>query len=128
LTVLPQPHVVIYGRHPLLLETRALILGQAGYRTSTVIELTDAEEFLANHLLDLCVLCHTLTTTLRERALATARALQPAMGVLILSADESVGSALRSTETVFDISNGPRALIAKVDTILGRQTSPLTTD
>jgi DNA-binding NtrC family response regulator len=125
LTLRANPRVLIYGRHSTLLETRAQILQRAGYKTSAVLELAAAEKVLAQEPVDLSILCHTLTPSLREQALARARALQPAIRVLILSAHRS-GTPLLETETVFHICDGPRALIAKVDTVLGRPISPLT--
>ncbi len=119
------PRVLIFGRHSTLLETRAQLLQRAGYKTFAVLGLAAAEEVLAQEPFDLSILCHTLTPSLREQALARARELQPAIRVLILSTDEST-TAWPEPESVFHICDGPRALIAKVDTVLGRPISPLT--
>jgi DNA-binding response OmpR family regulator len=67
-----KPRVLIYGRDPSLLETRKWIFERAGYRVSAEADLATAEAILATEGPDLYILCHTLSTELRERALKEA--------------------------------------------------------
>jgi hypothetical protein len=81
--------------------------------------LAAAEAILATAGSDLYILCHTLSAELRERALKTAHAFRPAMKTLILSNGdllENDGDA----DLVFYVFEGPKAMIATTNRILGR--------
>jgi DNA-binding response OmpR family regulator len=114
------PRVLIVGHETTLLETRSRILELAGYRVSPVVEVPAAENALSCEPFDLSILCHTLSSEQRRSMLACARSLQPTVKTLILVADvQAVDFPLAANEAVFSVSNGPRALLAAVDRLLG---------
>ncbi|MGI4826972.1 MAG: hypothetical protein ACRYFU_02090 [Janthinobacterium lividum] len=50
--------ILMYGRDNCLLQTRALVLQQAGYKVATIQQWSGAQ---AHKKVNLVVLCHTLT-------------------------------------------------------------------
>src|SRR5260370_34905544 len=69
--------ILVYGNEPVLVTTRALILGKAGYKVFTAQAFGNAMLVLMHHQIDACVLCQSLTDEERRGILETARALQP---------------------------------------------------
>ncbi len=119
MTSIQKPRVLIYGRDPKLLETRKWILERAGYLVSAVADLAAAEASLAAEGSDLYILCHTLSAEVRERALTIAHEQRPAMKSLILSQGDFAEN-IGETDLVFYVFEGPRAMIATANKILGR--------
>jgi hypothetical protein len=60
------PSILVYGRDTCLLQTRGLVLQQAGYRVAVV---QDWFETHAHKTIDLVILCHSLTAQQRREAL-----------------------------------------------------------
>jgi hypothetical protein len=72
-----QGKILVYGNDEILVMTRSLILGKAGYEVFTAQTFGNAMLVLMNHQIDLCVLCQSLTDKERRGVLETSRALQP---------------------------------------------------
>ena len=66
--------ILVYGNEPVLVTTRALILGKAGYKVFTAQAFGNAMLVLMHHQIDACVLCQSLTDEERRGILETARA------------------------------------------------------
>jgi hypothetical protein len=69
--------ILVYGNDEVLVMTRCLILGKAGYEIFTAQTFGNAMRVLMTHQIDLCVLCQSLTDKERRGILETAHALQP---------------------------------------------------
>ena len=111
-------NVLIYGRHLPLLETRSLMLQRAGYKVSIAMELADAEQILRSEKIDLSILCHTLSSEQRSKALAKVEGLRPDMKKLLLAAS-SFPSVEGNAEEIFYTAAGPGALVATVNRLMG---------
>ena len=78
------PSILIYGRDDDLLETRRLVLQQAGFQAWTVTNLADAEKITIMRPGGLLILCHSLSIEECEKALAMAHSRQAGMRNLVL--------------------------------------------
>ena len=57
--------VLVYGNDEVLVMTRCLILGKAGYEVFTAQTFGHAMLVLMNHQIDVCVLCQSLKVEVR---------------------------------------------------------------
>jgi hypothetical protein len=81
--------ILVYGNDEILVMTRSLILGKAGYEVFTAQTYRNAMLVLMNHRIDLCVLCRSLREEERRGILETAHALQPETKCVVLDFWES---------------------------------------
>jgi DNA-binding NtrC family response regulator len=84
-----QEKILVYGKDEILVMTRCLLLGKAGYEVFTAQTFGNAMLVLMNHQVDLVVLCQTLTDAERRGILETAHALQPEIKCVALDFGES---------------------------------------
>jgi hypothetical protein len=84
-----QETILVYGNDEILVMTRCLILGRAGYEVFTAQTFSNAMLVLMNHQIDLCVLCQSLTDKERCGILETSHALQPESKCVVLDFGES---------------------------------------
>jgi hypothetical protein len=84
-----QQTILVYGKDEILVMTRCLLLGKAGYEVFTAQTFGNAMLVLMNHQIDLCVLCQSLTDQERRSILETAHALQPEIKCVVLDFGES---------------------------------------
>ncbi len=77
--------ILVYGRDPVLLETRRLVLQHSGFHTASALNLQAATELMAARNFDLLVLCHSLSVTDCEAALNVTHSRHPEIKNLILS-------------------------------------------
>lgn len=109
------PFILVYGREATLLQTRAWILEKAGHRVWPTMHKLEANSL--SEPIDLVVLCHTLSPEERRKALLTLATRWPEAKKLQLC--PSSGPAEKDVET-FDIFEGPRGLLKKVNELLSR--------
>ena len=109
--------ILVYGRDPLLLETRSWVLEEAGFHVVTSLDLTDAEHKLAGSSVSLMLLCHTLSSRQRNDALNAATRINPSAHRLLLTASTTIPIDA-PCEPVLSALEGPRALIAAVRKVL----------
>jgi hypothetical protein len=108
------PHqVLVYGHDSLLLMTRELLLRGAGFDVCVCSTVDAAHAILAAHPFDLLVLCHSADPTERSSILATARARQKNLAILILVADYQ-NPPVSDNEVVFCTLEGPNAFLRVV--------------
>ncbi len=107
--------ILVFGRDPLLLDTRASILRLAGYR---VIALTPKEGTPPTEAVNLLVLCHTLTAAERNALQLFAAAQRPAAGLLCLTPTEG---SLEGFPDHFNIFDGPAKFVETVQKLLIRR-------
>ena len=63
------PLVLVYGHDQRLLETRSWVLEQAGYRTAQAMTLAEAEALAKMNVVEVAVLCHSLSAEESQGAL-----------------------------------------------------------
>jgi DNA-binding NtrC family response regulator len=81
--------ILVYGNDEILVMTRSLILGNAGYEVFTAQTFGNAMLVLMNHPIELVVLCQTLKGEERRGILETAHALQPEIKCVVLDCGQS---------------------------------------
>jgi DNA-binding NtrC family response regulator len=111
------PIILIFGRDPRLLETRAWLLIRTGAVVLSATSLTEVEKTVAIRKISLLVICHSVAPEDCETVLAAVNELQPCMKKLLMTADTpllSLGQAER-TQSAFE---GPAALLQTVQTML----------
>jgi DNA-binding response OmpR family regulator len=84
-----QGTILIYGNDEILVMTRCLILGKAGYEVFTAQTFGNAMLVLMNQQIDIVVLCQTLKDEERRGILETAHTLQPETKCVVLEFGES---------------------------------------
>ena len=112
--MLPPARVLIYGRDPVLLETRRLVLLHSGFDVKVALQLQETVDLLATRSFDLFILCHSLSSKDCEHALTLAHSLHPSLRNLILDAplagcsggaEDTKLSAFTDPETLLDTVN-----------------------
>ena len=109
--------ILIYGRHQALLETRRLLLENAGFTVTTAMESATITQLLSGPVFDLSLLCHTLSPSERSAMMSAAQQDRPGMKFVVMSADghSQADGGRYSVVSVFD---GPETLIDRVKTLL----------
>jgi len=108
--------------HLNLLETRRLVLQQAGFQAWTVLSLDEAEKITATQPDVLFIMCYSLTIKECEQALAMVHSRNPGRKSLVLAAGAEVSEQGEDDE-LLSAFDGPRALLAAVDRLLKGQQS-----
>jgi len=101
-----------------LLETRRWVLERARMKVITTTDSTEAEHLLVNQVIDLLILCHTLSPTEGDVFLMKAQALRPNVKKLVLTANTPLGS-LGLGEARVSAFDGPKTLLSEVERLLG---------
>ena len=105
--------ILVYGSDKLLLDTRTMVLENAGFRVFSATESEDAETIIETQGIALIVLCHSLSPQRCEAALRFANALQPAVKTLVLTA--GAGTCPEKVPTaVLSAFDGPGELVETV--------------
>jgi hypothetical protein len=116
--------ILVYGNDEILVMTRSLILGKAGYEVFTAQTYGNAMLVLMNHQIDLCVLCRSLREEERRGILETAHALQPETKCVVLDVGESE-VAIEGVDLVRGVW-GPTALLNAVGKLLTQKAATQT--
>jgi hypothetical protein len=111
-----QGKILIYGNDEILVMTRCLILGKAGYEVFTAQTFGNAMLVLVNHQIDLCVLCQSLKDEERRGILETARALQPECKCVVLDFGASE-VAIEGVDLIRGLA-GPSTLLHAIGKVL----------
>lgn len=105
--------VVIYGREPLLLTTRKLLLESEGFHVCCTETYTATETQLIREPVDVLVLCYTVEAQERRSILSTARLLKPKIKTLVLTIP-TVALEIEDEDHVLEMHKGPVSFIEKV--------------
>ena len=108
--------ILVYGNDEILVMTRCLILGKAGYEVFTAQTFGNAMLVLMNHQIDLCVLCQSLRDEERRGIFETAHALQPEAKCAVLDFGESE-VAIEGVDLIRGVW-GPSTLLIAVGRLL----------
>jgi len=111
--------ILIYGRVPLLLDTRRMVLETAGFCVLTASDIDRVEHAIEYEDIGLVILCHSLSVEETNVALAAVSALKPELPVLMLDTN-SIHSPSRSNIDIHGSRNGPRDLIKVASIALDR--------
>jgi DNA-binding response OmpR family regulator len=115
--------VVVYGRDPILLLTRRLILERAGFTVFTTSHLEEEVDLMAIQEPQILILCHSLPTEEAHSALMMTREIRPQMKTLVmLQAAESLNHTPENGAAVYALE-GPEALLTAVHGILTESSS-----
>jgi hypothetical protein len=107
------------------LETRKLVLQQAGFIVHSATDLAELEQLAATTPIDLFLLCHEFTHEKCQDAVRMVEQICPQPRILIMRAGGDWGETWLS-HPVMNSIGGPRALLAAVRRTLGLppETSP----
>lgn len=109
--------VLVYGSDEVLLDTRTMVLRQAGFQVFSAISSGDAESIMKSGEIGLIVLCHSLSEEDCESALDFANRQRPPLNILVLSATGSTCSE-QTKGSVLSPFDGPRKLVQRVRDLL----------
>ena len=84
-----QGTILVYGNDEILVMSRCLILGKAGYEVFTAQTFGNAMLVLMNHQIDVCVLCENLKDEERRGIWETANEIQQDIKCVVLDFGES---------------------------------------
>ena len=110
--------ILVYGRDPVVLETRRMVLETTGASVVATTGWEQAQQVISNPSLDLLVLCYTLSSEDRQSILQFAQGIRPEITTLVLRADGQ--SSADFGKDTLDVFAGPRAFKAKVMELLQR--------
>ncbi len=80
--------ILVYGNDEILVMTRCLILGKAGYEVFTAQTFGNATLVLMNHQIDIVILCQSLNGEQRRAIWEIGHALQPEIRWVIIDCEE----------------------------------------
>ena len=104
--------ILVFGRDPALLESRALVLKQAGYKVRALSSWDEAE---TTELVDLMILCHSLREAERTMILRSAAAQWPSAKKLAMT---PLRGSVEGRVEVFNSFEGPAKLVERVRSLL----------
>jgi hypothetical protein len=108
--------ILVYGNDEILVMTRCLILGKAGYEVFTAQTFGNATLVLMNHQIDIVILCQSLKGEDRRRIWETGYALQPEIKWVILDFEE-LESGVEGVDFIRGLA-GPSTLLNSIGKIL----------
>jgi hypothetical protein len=111
--------ILVYGNESMLVTTRGLILGKAGYEVFTAKSFPDAMLVLMNHQIDVCVFCQSLSDEERRRIVETAEALQPEITCAVLDLEERE-LRIEGVDLIRGLA-GPTTLLSALGKILAQK-------
>jgi hypothetical protein len=79
------PCVVVFGKDPLLLQTRRLVLSRGGFNVAAIADLGEFTKFDVDAIRVL-VLCHTLTPKDQQTAIAVGQRANRGMKTIVMTA------------------------------------------
>ena len=111
--------ILLYGRVPLLLDTRLMVLETGDLRVLTATDIDEVERIITTCDIDLVIFCHTLSTQERKVALAAVHALRPQLQTLALTSISAMPRLLSEIDVLASV-DGPRDLIGVAKLLLNR--------
>lgn len=118
--------ILMYGKDAPLLDTRKMVLESTGHRVWPASNPAAFKRIVSDQLIDLVVLCHSLSSEECNHALAVVELEAPHVGSLLLTAGPT-GCVGNGSSEVLDTMDGPRQLISTVNRIATLHISSLST-
>jgi DNA-binding response OmpR family regulator len=100
-----------------LLNTRRLVLEQAGFAVTTATSLEEAKQCLAADDFDLAILGHSIPRADREDLAREIKHSNP--NTVVISLYRGVAESEEVTDAFLSISSGPKAMVELVTSIFG---------
>lgn len=113
-----QKRILLVSRDVMVLQTRKLMLG-AYFEVNAAGRVLEAQILLAEHPVDLIVLCYTLTDDDCEKVLHAARAHSPDAKILMLTITGYSGNKTPRNSYSLAAEAGPFILVKKSAELLG---------
>jgi DNA-binding NtrC family response regulator len=110
--------ILLFGRDPMLLQTRQWLLEARGYRVRTPSDLGELERMASDGPVDLLILCHSLSAEDSVRAAAAVSSRQPRARILVLTGSSS-SQMMGLHAATMDSGDGPEGLLACVGRLTG---------
>jgi|GEM_PF-2713372 len=108
----PSPSILLFGHDRILLETRTLVLERGGCNVSVTSDLQDAIGRIDAELVDLLILCHTLSP---EECAAILCHTQPLLSLMkVVALDAACIDCERNLDVEWRISAKPLAILSAV--------------
>jgi hypothetical protein len=111
--------ILLYGRVPLLLDTRLMVLETGDLRVLTATDIDEVERIITTCDIGLVIFCHTLSTQERKVALAAVHALRPRLQTLALTSISAMPRLLSEIDVLASVDR-PRDLLAVAKFLLNR--------
>jgi DNA-binding NtrC family response regulator len=80
-----KPSVLIYGYDRTLLETRSWVFERNGFEVGTASHIAQAEDALKARIIDLFLICHTIPSQERRRAVEAIHTIRPRVKVVVVT-------------------------------------------
>jgi DNA-binding NtrC family response regulator len=109
--------ILVYGNDEMLVTTRQLILGKAGYEVFSATNFASALTVLVNEAVNVLLLCQSLTEEERRGILETGRAIQPEIKCLTFGYD-GLEIVFENGESAVKSLNGPASLVQTIARLL----------
>jgi len=120
--VLPMPRILSISRNRRLLASRNDALAVAGYSVSSPKEPLDGIEHFARSQFDAVIIGHSVEPALRTQLIERLRQLQHTVPIVFVHDPGKEGEVLANVTV--DTAQDPLALIAALDRLLDRTSSP----
>ena len=115
--------VLLLGQDEQLLQTRRWVLESAGLQVYTATHFLALNRALADHQVDLLILCHSLTTEECDRAIAIVEAHPPKLKILALTTASS-GTGATKADQAIDTAEGSKTLLSIVSGFMKNRVLP----
>ena len=120
---MPQYLLLSVGRDPLLMRTRTVLLGEAGYSVMPSFTSRDAFQIFISRHIDLVILCHTIPQEEKSKLIASMKERNNRTPIVCIHVDGEADGKL--VDAYVHSLDGPEVLlscVAKVlDKSIGRQ-------
>lgn len=114
-----EARILNYGVNKQLRSSRALVFESAGYFVYSAEELEEAKRILTMELIDLLVLCSSLSTEQYDHAAFSARQFRREIKILAMSAEKASYLTVPQVEVFSEEFVSPVVLLSRVSRILG---------
>jgi len=113
---LPSKRVLLYGHDSSVSDTRRMLLESASYQVYAARNSEEALKCILISSIEILILCHTVPCELAESLSVLARAIQPSIKILVLSAGGQSPHQYLADGT-HDTCDGPAKFMAKVRSV-----------
>jgi DNA-binding response OmpR family regulator len=116
----PQYLLLSVGRDPLLMRTRTVLLGEAGYSVMPSFTSRDAFQIFVSRDIDLVILCHTIPQSEKGKLIVSMKERNKRTPIVSIHADGETDGQL--VDAYVHSLDGPEALLSCVAKILDKST------
>ena len=115
---MPQYLLLSVGLDPLLMHTRTVLLGEAGYSVMPSFTSRDAFQIFISHHIDLVVLCHTIPQEEKSKLIVSMKERNKRTPVVCIHVDGETDGKL--VDAYVHSLDGPEVLLSCVATVLDK--------